>query len=147
VFRKLIGLSMAMATVVALVGCGDGGPDTGEVTGKVTYDGNPLAGAVVTFHPSTGALAAATTDTNGVYTLNAVVGDHKVSVTKSAGSDLGGDAQTSGPGEMEKMYLQAKDQMGEAKSEIPEKYADPAKSGLTTTVSSGTNTFDITLTD
>jgi hypothetical protein len=143
----MIHLSVVLAVSAALIGCGDSGPDKGEVTGKVTYNGSALEGAIVTFHPAEGALATGTTDASGQYTLEAVVGDHKVAVKKSTGSDLGGDTATEGPGDMEKMYLQAKDQAEEAKSAIPEKYGDPEQSGLTTTVSSGSNTYDITLTD
>jgi hypothetical protein len=37
--------------LAAALGCGGGSADDVPVTGTVTLDGNPLPGAVVTFHP------------------------------------------------------------------------------------------------
>jgi len=55
-----------LAVVIVLAGCGGGGPDLVPVKGKVTYKGQPLSGASVTFHPATGPLATGTTDASGV---------------------------------------------------------------------------------
>ena len=52
-------------------GCGGSGdmPDLGDVSGKVTLDGQPLVGVNVIFHPSSGRPAAAQTDSDGNYEL------------------------------------------------------------------------------
>ena len=44
-----IGLCVGLALLVG--GCGDGGPPMGKVSGTVTLDGQPLAGAEVEFAP------------------------------------------------------------------------------------------------
>jgi hypothetical protein len=52
--------------------CGCGGSDTpplGEVTGKITLNGEPLVGVIVVFKPSVGRTATATTDVEGKYEL------------------------------------------------------------------------------
>ncbi|MDA1231688.1 MAG: carboxypeptidase-like regulatory domain-containing protein, partial [Planctomycetota bacterium] len=48
----------------------------------VTLDGAPLAGATVLFFPEVGPFASARTDDKGEYTLNAIVGKCKVTVSK-----------------------------------------------------------------
>ena len=44
-------------------------PDLGRVTGRVTIDGAPLAGVIISFMPDKGRAAAATTDADGRYDL------------------------------------------------------------------------------
>lgn len=71
-----------------LVGC-NSGPPLGEVTGKVTIDGEPVANAMVTFQPiGIGRPSSGETNEKGEYTLNytadltgALVGKHKVSIS------------------------------------------------------------------
>jgi len=86
-----------LAVALALAAAGCGGPEEldlpplAEVSGTVTLDNEPLAGAAVTFVPdkskgTTGPPAVGFTDDKGRYTLKtagktgAVVGFHKVSV-------------------------------------------------------------------
>jgi len=74
--------------VAAATGCG-GRSDVGRVSGMVTLDGTPLAGARVTFQPTTGgAPSHALTDATGRYDLQhsrsvagARVGDHEVTIS------------------------------------------------------------------
>lgn len=80
-----------------LIGCGESGV---PVSGKVTLDKKPLAGATVTFTPisakgqNAGTSSTGKTNDQGEYSLNfvtgngkgAVVGKHKVSI-----SAIGGD--------------------------------------------------------
>lgn len=79
-----------------LVGCGSGDmPDLGEVSGKVTLDGKPLAGVIITFQPDAGGRASsAETDTEGNYELiykygvnGAKVGSNTVSFAWPMGAE------------------------------------------------------------
>lgn len=75
------------------VGCSSGPNDTpnvGEVTGTVTFEGDPLAGATVTFDPDEGRQSTATTDEQGRYVLRyseklkgAKIGKHTVKISKT----------------------------------------------------------------
>jgi hypothetical protein len=67
----LLGLVLSL---VCVVGCGDTGADYSKVElisvgGKVTLDGQPLAGAVVTFDAPDGQFAYGLTDAGGAYAL------------------------------------------------------------------------------
>lgn len=111
-------------------------PERTQVSGTVTYQGNPVDGAIITLLPDdpTAKGAYATTDSSGKFQLStfggndgAVPGNYKVSVRKlesiSAPQPNPGDPgyDPSAP-EPEPKHL------------LPEKYADPHKSGLTVTV-------------
>jgi hypothetical protein len=82
------------------LGCGDG-RKVGTVSGKVTLDGQPLAGARINFQPegeglksvNTGVGSYGQTDANGEYSLTliddsargAIVGKHRVMIRKITG--------------------------------------------------------------
>lgn len=78
-----------------LLAAGCGGPGMARVTGKVTWKGNPVKEAAVTFEPvprdasdrEPGKPATGFTDENGVYSLStfraedgAILGKHTVSI-------------------------------------------------------------------
>lgn len=81
--------------LVLLFALGCGGSHLAQVSGKVTMDGKPLAGAVVSFTPMSDEkstesplASSGTTNEKGEYTLEtvkgqkgAIVGKHKVSIT------------------------------------------------------------------
>jgi hypothetical protein len=82
-----------LAALVVVPGCTSGGPrvELAEVNGKVTLDGQPLAGVIVTYFPATDefeglGFARGTTDAHGRYTLEtdgkpgAAVGKNRVVV-------------------------------------------------------------------
>jgi hypothetical protein len=81
--------------IVLLVGCKSGDqPDLGEVTGKVTLDGAPLAGVIVMFQPESGRAGSAETDSQGNYKLvyrygvdGAKVGKNTVSFAWPTGAE------------------------------------------------------------
>jgi hypothetical protein len=93
---------------LTVAGCGGGGadlPDLGTVSGKVTMDGQPLAGAVVIFTPVSGpGSSTGVADEAGEYKLvfrqaiGAVVGSHKVSISKRKAEDLSLHDQQAGTG-------------------------------------------------
>lgn len=81
--------------MIGAIGCGSGVSDTplmGEVTGVVTFDGNPVVGATVEFTPDNtrdtkGPKSSGVTNAEGKYSLvgpggtkGAVVGVHKVTI-------------------------------------------------------------------
>ncbi len=97
--RMSVRLVLVGFCVFGLVGCGESGPKTYSAKGKVTYKGQLVAGAAVTFHPvSSGNPAIGHTDTQGEFSLTtfspgdgALAGDYVVTVSKSEG---GGAAAT-----------------------------------------------------
>ena len=78
-----------IAFTILMPGCGPSdGVDLGAVTGTVTFDGQPLPNASVSFHPQSGRGSFGTTDEAGSYKLTymkgregATVGKHKVTIT------------------------------------------------------------------
>lgn len=122
-----------------VLGCGGGGPSDvpplGTVTGVVKLDGEPLAGAQVTFSPENGRSSTAETDATGRYDLRysaelkgAVVGQHTVAITtyRDAVSD-----ETTG-----------KNQPAVAER-VPKRYNESTQ--LTEEVKAGANTIDFDL--
>jgi len=122
----------------------------------VTYQGKPLAGAVITFVPTgaDGEAASAFTDSNGKYALatweagdGARPGEYRVKVSKQ-------EQQAVDPSKMvknlsieeeQKTYVESKKPRPPAKSLIPSKYQDDVTSGLVHTVEKKPTTFDIKL--
>lgn len=99
-------------TSLTLVGCGTGvedQPDLGRVTGQVTLDGQPLAGANIYFQPIEGGRnSTATTDDQGNYILDylrdlkgAKIGQHKIRVSTFVEPVKGDDGKVENPGKKE----------------------------------------------
>ena len=156
--RILATSCVLVASVV--VGCGDSGSvKLVPVTGSVTFQNAPVAGANITFVPESGPVATGVTDDQGKFHLvtgtrkGAVVGTSKVSISLGSGSDMLGDNE-SGMSEEEQMMALTQ-RMGESvgrtgqegrKSALPSKYAKAETSGLEADVqSSGTNDFPFDL--
>ncbi len=138
----------AVATACLLAGCSSGGgiPGTAPVTGKVTYNGQPVDGASISFigQAETQRPAGALSGPDGAYALKtgdtdgALPGNYTVLVTKT-------DAPAAG-----EMTMEAASKSGPAappKSLIPAKYGDPLQSPLKFEVKSGPNAIDLPLTD
>jgi hypothetical protein len=138
-------LFITILTLLVLVGCGDGKLATVKVTGKVTLDGEPLAGASITFTPKTtgvGHPGYATTDASGIYKLQTsqgaadagtTPGDYLVAIRKV---EVDPDAPPPEPGYSPK-----------TRSVIPTRYAQPTTSELTATVENKrSNEFNFELT-
>jgi hypothetical protein len=117
----------------------------GRVSGKVTFQNQPLTKGTVSFisTESSRPNANGAIGPDGVYTLHtpnvgsgAVVGDYEVMIGTIAPEEY--DGQLPGMAPIENMK--------KPKTEtIPKKYGDPKTSGLKETVKSGTNTFDFDL--
>lgn len=85
--------AIAAVTAFFISGCG-GGAELGDVSGKITLDGQPLQGALVEFQPAEGRGSIGSTDAQGVYQLShtvdsqgAVVGKHTVRITMADDED------------------------------------------------------------
>jgi hypothetical protein len=164
-------LSIGLCCVCIAAGCGDGGgaPDLAAVTGSVTFNGGPLAGATVSFLPEKGPLAMGVTDMNGQFKLSSgtslgcTIGPAKVTVVaipSGGGSSNPAPTFNPNPNMSAAEQQEAGKKMAEAtqnfqsssgtqksKSLIPERYSDVATSGLSFTVEkdSSKNNFKIEL--
>lgn len=138
--------SILVLALLSTVGCGgDGRPPRVPVSGVITVDQKPVAEAAVMFLPVAGGRPAiGTTDAAGRFVLTtfddgdgAIIGEHKVSVTKVKVTGVtptaDGLSGTTEPGGVQEEYI------------VPKKYADPETSGLTATVDKGMPeiTFDL----
>lgn len=149
---------LVMCGAFATTGCGGGGPapvKTDMVNGVVTLDGNPVAGAIVTFVPAqdgVGASATGKTDEQGSYTLTAVgagggaeigagtlPGEYHVGVVKDEIANLASlddanrqEGKPSNP-EIEVTHV------------VPQRYNDPLKSELKVNVTAGENNIPLEL--
>jgi hypothetical protein len=143
-------LSLWLLTLI--VGCGGNphAPDLAEVSGKVLFQGQPLPGGQVSFVAVRGGFASSgTIDENGSYQIKAPVGEVNIGVDNSMLQPPSGrkkaPKQLSHP---KPPGATVADQTVKGRwLKIPYEYADPGKSGLRYTVTSGSQTHDITLTD
>lgn len=130
-----------MALVLATLGggCGGGGPEMARVSGKVSYQGQPLGAGTVSYistdpnRPN----ASGVIGPDGTFALQtrepndgAQLGEYQVII-----SDIDPDAMnTALPGEPVELT-----------STLPAKYQSPTTSGLTRTVERGRNSHDFDL--
>lgn len=133
-----------------LVGCGEN-RGTLPISGKVTYQGKPVANARVVFVSKSGGRSAdGLTNSDGIYRLGTFMagdgvlpGEYLVTVSST-------DVDVSQPPSTEitdgAAYEPPKPE--EAKSKLPAKYQSPNQSGLKTVVEvGGPKEFNFTLTD
>lgn len=153
----------------------DDRPATYPVTGVVTLDGKAVEGASITFVSAAdiNLSASARSDAAGNYTLGtfaagdgAVEGMFKIRVTKFASGpevtpydtastevvkteDLSGEEAAAAISEGYGQSYQGPPQRGwkppKQSNDVPDKYADAEKSGLTFQVAKGPNTYNIEL--
>jgi len=144
-FFSLLGLLVTCA----LVGCGSDLPKTVPVTGTVTLDGKPLAGASVNLLSDEGSLpSSGITDESGNFLLKTMVGDkmvdgatvgsHRVAVSKTA-SDGGVATEEMSLEDTKKMMEQmainpAITSEIKVVDQVPARYKNPLESGLVANV-------------
>jgi hypothetical protein len=124
--------ALVPALLLSLSGCGGNGTPVGEVSGKVTFQSNPVGEGRVTFqNTKTGAADEALLNSNGTYALTKPlpVGEYKVMVTP-----LIVRRQVDGKGPV----------VGEEKPgpNIPQKYRTIGSTDLKATVKEGKNDLD-----
>lgn len=140
-----------------LSGCGGADqPKTVPVTGKVTYNGDAIAGAQVTFRGG-GHTALGVTGPDGTFKLStfgdgdgATLGEKNVTVAKRTTVGSSGSAPGGGMTMDEALAASERGETPEppkVEQLLPEKYSDPNTSGLKFTVEKGSNNFPIKLTD
>src|SRR5689334_18013055 len=73
---------IALTALLALsaAGCGESGPTTYPVTGKISHQGKPLPFGAVMFVPLDGPANSAAIEVDGSYKVDLVPGTHRVAV-------------------------------------------------------------------
>ena len=133
-----------------LVGCPSGKIATEAVTGTVTLDDKPLAGANVGFTPKTegqGQPGYAMTDDNGKYVLQTLLGE------ANAGTTAGEYAVTVSKKESPEMKVAEYGSSGyqpmsggsQPTETLPAVYTNPTTTPFSASVQKGKNTFDFNL--
>ncbi|MEX0727614.1 MAG: hypothetical protein WEB58_01385 [Planctomycetaceae bacterium] len=142
---RCTGIALWLAgCLFSITGCGGiDAPETVPVSGTVTYKGTPLTNGKVRFNPvdsKDGRPAEGSIGSDGAFTLStykdgdgARPGEYNVTVVSYTGESGGLDKDKA-------LGLSISD-----KSAIPEKYNDPATSGLKETVESGKVRTDVKL--
>ena len=157
--RSLI-LALVLGTPY-LVGCdgASGRPDLHKVTGTVTFKGEPVEGANITFASATSRSASGVTDASGKFALGtfdtndgAVAGEHTVTIVKVAAEGQSGEITQANAMEMmaKNVGAMSSGKTAEQKPEmvLPAKYADAKTSGEKRTVSAAdSNDFKFDLTE
>lgn len=149
---RQLGSAVAILVLVGVVGCNSGDASLFPAKGKITYKGQPVADASVTFTHSAGHMSVGKSDANGEFTLmtfgkpGAPVGQYKVGIRKQA--QRAGAPADPKPEDMIKM-MQGQKGIPEPESLLPDKFGDPNSSNLTATVTEdkAKNDFTFDLTD
>jgi hypothetical protein len=144
--------------VVLLLLLGTGGcGGSGIVSGKVKYKGNLLpTGQVVFFDSKDRQVGTATINSDGSYKATVPTGSLKIAVTTPPSSTLRSLPEGKSKAVKEAIQKMKKGAFNPLEGEdkdlipvksipIPAKYADPTNSGLSLTVSGGSQSFDIDL--
>jgi hypothetical protein len=86
VIRLVCGLSLLFCVLLLTTGCGGSkrSVEHVNVTGKVTYNGKPVTGGQIMFVSKDGFASTGRIDENGNYTINAPLGEVKITVDNSS---------------------------------------------------------------
>jgi hypothetical protein len=167
-FTRFIPLSLLGFGILICTGCGK---QVASVSGTVTFKGEPLKAGNVTFYSTDGTYSqGGAIGQDGTYTIPSLyTGDYKVCVetdsvkpsTKfqppppnnaKSKTDAGTKVKENLPEVVPPEGAHKSDPMGGMKAkqkanytEIPKNYSKPADSGLTFTISGGSNTYNIEL--
>jgi hypothetical protein len=152
---------VTVSAVLVMTSCGidDGLGQRFAVSGKVTYNGTPLAKGAISFVPEeSNGIGATGAVENGAYTLStggnndgARVGKYKVTITAKedsyakAKADFAKDSKGADPGYVPRQYVA--NAGAAAKSLIPPGYGDPRTTTLAADVKEQSNTINFELSD
>jgi hypothetical protein len=118
-------LGLVMVALLAAIGCTNQGVQKLTVRGTVSYQGQPLQSGFLKFVGKDGAYSAANIQKDGKFTITDVVpGEVKVAVAEAPGGSKQGAGNPKGPS-------------------LPDKYRDPATSGLQYTITPETTELTI----
>ena len=125
----LLGSASVVVLLVGLCGCGQSQGPTGNVTGKVTFAGDPVDQGEVVFFEAVGVpTALAELTPSGEFQLDEPipVGEYQVAITPPPGNAPAGEEDP---------------KFEEALKKIPPKYQSEVTSGFTAAVKQGDNSF------
>jgi len=145
--HKHYSILLLTALFVAVSGCGDNKLKTYPVSGTITYQGKPLAGATVGFSPKVegaGDGGFARTDENGFYQLQTTQGNVNAGTTPGDYYVTIAKVSMVGTGTFTVSSTGEKKENEKPVSAIPAKYSG-ASSGLSATVEKKANVFNFDL--
>jgi hypothetical protein len=139
--------------VVALLlaGCGPKGKKTGVVTGKITYKGQPVNGALLSLYPVTGgdtSVMSVPVGQDGEFRISDVApGEYKVVVQGSPGSQEVNPAMLRGmpPDKRAEAEAKLKAMSTPRTIDFPKKYTDLKTTDLKVTVTDKSESKDLEL--
>jgi hypothetical protein len=140
---------LRLAACCLLAGCGPSRPATVPVSGRVTWQGKPVAAARITFYPAQGRPAGGVTDSDGVYHLRtfdpndgAALGRHCVTIEAKRTIHA-----RPAPKSMEEEMRGSPADAPEPTVEwlVPEKYSQQSTSPLTAEVTGDSKPIDFAL--
>jgi hypothetical protein len=125
----------ALVVLIGAPGCGQKGPKFAPVVGKVTFQGKPVSSGMVRFsNPSAGVDIMANLQPDGTYSVRMAKGD---------GLPEGTYAVAVEPPWVDAPVGTMTLPPAPRRPDIPERYRQPSTGGLTLTVTSGSNIFDV----
>jgi hypothetical protein len=134
--------------LAATAGCGPDYPETAPVTGRVTWQGEPVVSGDVMFYPEEGRIARGAIQSDGSYTLTtfqsedgALLGTHQVAIDASRVENPGPQAKSM----MDEYNVRLPDEEPRITWLVPEQYSRPQSSGLTAEVTEGENVINFEL--
>lgn len=134
--------ALLMVASLLLVGCSETSQKRGEVSGVVTYRGKPLPGGIVTFISDKGYQNSAVIDEHGNYSITVEVGANKITVDNRL---LKKTQQTTAPRLKPQDGTTQQTTLAGTYVPIRESYSSSQSSGLSYTVTPGTQTKDFNL--
>ncbi len=138
---KTVACVLLLAVLLVFAGCGERLPETVPVSGRVTWQGEPLGEGRIVFHPQAVAKglrerpAIGELDEQGRFALStfrtgdgAVPGDYRVCVFSYVSDQASAEDDVSIP---------------ETVWRIPQRYGNPQQSGLTATIPAGSKPLSL----
>jgi hypothetical protein len=154
---RMAGFLLLIVLLTAAVGCGSNYKKKGVVKGTVVFFDKHLTAGTVAFQTEDGRIGSGNIDFNGNYTVSdAPVGSCKVTVSAPKVANVPAGLKNAAKPPPGMPPMQAPGGAGADDSttlvdpskivQIPGRYSDPERSGLTFTVERGEQTHNITLT-
>lgn len=145
-------LVLSVVWLLTCVGCGRSDrPPLGRIAGTVQYNGQPLASGTIIFEVPNARSAHGTIAEGKIVDVTTYdsgdgvpVGEARLAVFAT---DAGGGAAASPAATPDAKTVIDQNYMGSGRSLIPQRFNDPATSGLTWSIKAGENVVDLQLSD